>query len=783
MVDEEHTMKSATETGQPVLRRLATPKAVFSVMDDLDSEDRNDAYRRATIQGMIDGNPPYVQKDLDDAGLGTMTNVNFMSLSANLNARAAAAHELLVEVPSLVELRPVTPDPKDQLQGMRCSVLREELSTIIKEWPGFLPMHDVIGRETDAYGLGPLMFKDIWDWRPEAFKRGNLRVAPKAKVVVDDNELFMIRDEYSAGYLFALLDNEEAARIAGWKVEYLKDILTRVFGESQKGTAGDDDLYLRSSWESIQQAYKNNDPEVQAKEFEQVAVRHVLIREVSGERGITHIIIPENKSYEYFLFEKPHRFKSMDNVLWWLPANYGDGYVKSVRGIASWMAKHDDLGNRFLCRTFDAGFLTSGMVLKPKAETDISRLEFVQHGPYTILPAELDAVQSTFMPQVAQLIQLRGVSESIMKNNTGTTRRFDETLDDDAQRKTARQVVDESGKEQRYAKAEVAFRYQQYDRLYTEMFRRITAPELHNSSIELPGQAEAQEFIKRCVARGLKSSDIVGKADKYRISATRAIGLGSPSMKSDAASKILAARAMFDSIGQRNALRDFVADLVGYDNVDKYVPPVSRDLVPSNETSHAVLENNDLQQGQKVLVGSDQLHKVHLDVVLKGVIIPIIDAFGKQQIQKPEAAYATLIVAIPHAEDHLAYVKQDSAQKDYTKGIEDVLRRATAVAKKLKVAVERMRAEQQKQQQKQQQMLQQAQKTLQDRDLEAKIHEINKKYEAKRMEQESLNDMREDKTGRQGDIAEERSSRDSTRRDVVAAADIRRQDAKAEQQE
>jgi len=778
---EEQTLAEVTEDGAPVRRRLATPKAVHTVAKKMDEVDSDDAYRRAIIEGMINGNPPYDQTMLDDAGLGTVTNTNFMALSANLNARVSAAHELLAEVSTLVEISPSVPDPEDKTLRARTAVIQEEFSRMVTDWTGFLPMIDTVIREADAYGIGPAMFRDSFDWRVRAFKRGNLRFEPRAKVVVDSNTLLQVRDEFDAGYFFDLLENEEAARTAGWKVASVKDLLVRVY--YKKETAGKDqnDPYLTSTWESLQQARKNNDPTVQAKEFDRIPVRHTLVTEGTKGRRVTHLILTENNTYEYFLFEKVGRFNKMSSVVWWLPANYADGYVASIRGVASWMAKHDDLSNRFLCKTFDAGFLTAGMVLQADSATDLSRLQFIQHGPWTIIPPETKAVQPSFMPKVGELLQLRGVSESIMQNNTGTNRRYDEDPDSNSDRKTARQVVEESSKEQRYEKAEIAFRYQHFDALYTEMFRRATDKDYVNSKIDLPGLDEVRKFLERCRKRGVKKSQIVGKADNYVVAAARAIGLGSLGVKYDLTNQILNARAMLDAEGQQNALRDWVAVRVGWRNVDRFVQPVSRDMIPSNEMSHAVLENNDLVQGQAVQVGSDQLHKVHIKVVMEGIIVPLLKASSEEKLADPVGAFKTLAVAIPHAQAHLQYVAQDKeAQAEYVKSIQGILEQAVALFKKLQGVVEQMQAEQQRKEQEQQQTVEAAEQTLRDRDMEAKIYEIQKKYEAEMLKQESLNAARQQKTEEQMDILRDKMERDSARRDAEAAANIRRKDAEAE---
>jgi hypothetical protein len=58
-----------------------------------------------------------------------------------------------------------------------------------------------------------------------------------------------------------------------------------------------------------------------------------ITREVSGARKISHSIIPDNSSLKVFLYDMPEEYDSMSRVLWWLPYNYGDGSLRSPRGL------------------------------------------------------------------------------------------------------------------------------------------------------------------------------------------------------------------------------------------------------------------------------------------------------------------------------------------------------------------------------------------------------------------------------------------------------------------
>lgn len=744
----EHTeLQNTTPTGRAPRRRLATPEAAFIIADQFDEADRQDAVSRAIRQGMIDGNPPYVQAELKEMGLDDITNVNFLTMRANLDARAAAAHELFMEVPTLMEFSPAggEPTPDDHHAA---SVLSEELARTVMEWPQFHSSMDMVVRESDAHGLGFLVWPDKYDFRPKAFRRGTLRFDPEASVDVDANDIYIINDWYTAGQLYDKIEDPKIAELCGWKVDAVRELLVRTFIIGDKK---EENKYNTTMWESVQQMVRNNDVNYQSKQFTKVSVKHLFVREVAAPRHVSHYIIPANSTKQVFLCEVPNEYETMSQALWWLPFNFGDGYARSVRGVASYMAPHDDLSNRFLCRLFDAGFLSSSLLLQPKAQADLSGLQFIQQGQFTIVPPGLEAIQSTFQPQIAPLLSLRQVSENVLQNNTGLYRQHPESIDNSAQ-KTARQVVEEVSKEARYEKAAVAHRYIHLDMLYREIMRRLTNPDYVNSAAPFPGQDEAKMFWKRVEDRGVDKKYLREWKTRFRLHATRALGLGSLGMRYDITNQLMGARAAFDETGQRNIVRDWTAARVGYMNTTKFVATLNRDKIPSNDSSIAMLENNDMVEGSQVVVGTDQLHKIHLDTHVP-LLMQLIQAVGAGMVTDPTKALGALQQLIPHCAGHADQLRQDSTRQPFVKQIDQILAQAEGAFRTLQSQVQRMQAQQQKVQQEQQQLLQDAEQIKRDRDMEVKVMELQQKARLALMEQESLNAMRDQKTQEQMAIA------------------------------
>ena len=762
----ETDVQTVLASGAPAKQRIATVDAAIAIFQRAKNFDETyNAVRRASIAGMIDGNPPYDPAVIEELGLGDMTNVNFGGMAAKLDQRAAAAHELYAETPTLIELEQKKPDLKDRMSADWGMIIAEEFTRLVYDEPSFLVSQDLVFRDSDRYGIGFCTFNGPYDFIPKAHHRGTLLIDEQGSVELDKNECFMLRDTMTAGELFELMEKGEAAEKAGWNLNAIKSTLIRVFLEGSNGN--NDEKYQRSTWEEFVQRARNCDASYQAKQFESVRVIHYLSKEVSGGQKISCQILAEsavaggttqkskpdpNAAPEEFLYKGLGMYGHMHEAIWWLCANYGDGYAHSVRGIASRMFKHEDLGNRFLGSSFDAGFLRGSFVMQSATQLDQSKMQLIRHGPLTILPVGLQAVQSSFQPDVGTGIELRRVSESIMENNTGLTHRYPESLTADTEsRKTARQVVEESSKEARMEKAAVAMRYNQYEQLYREMFRRLTRKEyLENVDKSLPRLEAALEFVDRCKARGVPLSEIKDGYKKWRVTASRAIGLGSYGVKMDIANQFMNKYPFLSDHGRYHTKRFWAATLVGYKNVDHFVEPLQLSNIPTQEMSFAVVENGLLADGKAVLATGDQMHEIHVQQHVTGVVIPIIQGVSQNQVGDPERALRALQAGIQHVIAHVKYWEGQPGMKPKIAELQKLVSAAGGAMQKLKqMVVERQKAMQRQQQQVQKEQIEAQRDYML---ATAERDHLMRKDQLSADEQRSLNAMRAQKTMEQNRI-------------------------------
>jgi len=760
-----------SQAGRAVKAAVPTVEVAREIFKRLEEADEPSSRRRARYKGMIDGNPPYDEAKLRELCMSYICNTNFREMKAILDQKAGAFFELFMEVPTVAEFEFIAPpgetaenQPRDRWED----VVGEEFTRTLRDWPSFLTTMDQCRREADAFDFGLAMWRDPWDWRPHPVQRSCFLPEPHARVDVDSWNLVGFSDTMTGYELLDIAENEKAAASEGWDFSAVRALLVSHYvAQTRTGTDQGSPAYAAiSPWERLQQQIRNNEPSTISRMFDPLQVRHLFVREpLSGK--ISHLIFSPDRldsvqTEESFLCERRDLYDFMHEVVWCLPYNWGDGFIKSVRGLAAEIEPHCDLSNRYLGRVFDAAMLAGTVILKPNSDlVDSKRLQLVRMGLMTLLPRGVDAIQNaTFSPPLAPLVQVRDLSASIMRNNTGVWRQHSESWAENQVQKSARQVSEESAKEARLDKANVAFDYIQLERLYREIFRRLTSPVLLNDKT-LPGSEEATMFTARCLARGVPEEYL--NPDSLSLHATQAIGMGSWGVRLDIANQIMQGRGSFDEHGRTNAVRDWLGALVGQRNINRYKAAKTRDDIPSNSSSIARLESNDLGEGSSVTVGSDQEHVAHILVHVEPLneLISAVQQSGGQGLQDPMKLISVLEVTLVHITEHLQILAEDPTRQEFVAQVSNLLKAGKVTLDFLQKIAEKIAEAQQKAAEEQSAMLAEARGVLVDRDKQIEEMKAGEKLRIEAEKQSSIVDMRKQKASESAMLGRQRFAHDA----------------------
>jgi hypothetical protein len=744
--NEESVIDGINESGSAKAERISDASTARDLYLKLRDEDSIASSFRVKIQGQLDGNPPRDPVKMRDLGLGGFSNVNWREGEAIVDLNGSSFWELDMEVPTFISVSVrddrglAVPDEVDY-----GGIIAAEYTRTLREWPEYFYNRMLSILEMLRYGHGPVYWRDKWDWRFEATKVGSVLFPSDTKSLIKEPEMVMIRDTMQVGQLYALIETDKdksESEDEGWDAAEVKDAILR----AQKNRLSPEKRIQVPEWEALQQLIKNNDYAANHVTCNPVGVVHILIREISGKKGVTHYIIPEDEARTHFMFRKQNEFESMYHVICPFLSGVGDGYIKSVKGLGHKIYPHIEQSNRYINHIVNTGYLAGSLLI---TSDNPNALSLTQFGPVTMLPKHVNPLAQNFMPNMQSISGVRDLILGVVNNNTGTfTRQSD---NQSGPPKTAREISVKEIKNARLEKTQVNIHYLQLDALHREIFRRLVNKDYPEYA---DGYEQAQKFRQRCIDRGVPAEFM--NYDNCYLSAMRAVGQGSAVAQNDITTELLSISDRFPVIGQNNALRDFVAARVGHSMVDRYVPVVTMRDVPNSESSVAALENNAIVMGMDTLVGADQPHAIHVPVHMN-LLGSIIQAFmqasesGQADVVK---SYGILMRGMRHVGEHMQYWTKDSSRKGEKKKVEESLKQVEQFVKRMEPQV---RAAQDQQRQ-QMQQAQQAQQQQMSPDMQVALRKIEEDTAVKRENMLRQNQIREEKADHSMRLAEAKTA-------------------------
>jgi len=750
--------------GRPMTRFL-TAEGVYNTLNAMLLSDAADAQRRALIQGMIDGNPPYRQSELQKAGLGELVNINWLGLRGSLESRLSIIDQMVGMDTRLIEVTPKNPGPAPaDLQDIG-DVIADQFSVAVHDWNGLPALLEAVMRDMDSHGLGVAMFAQKNDWRPISVPRGSVRTAENSRIEIDDNEVIGIEGTLQAGDLFRVLEQ----KTVGWDLETTREYLVQTFVEKVDNTSQGGNDRGTTLVESFEARMRDN-VWYDSNQFKEIRVVHVYSREVDPDGGITHIIVPANRVGTIgWLYREEKVYENLSDVVWFLPSvSSADGRLRSLRGIASYLAPISHLDNQFLCHIFDIGWRSSSFVLQPASRVDMAAMRFVEHGPYTILPPELKVVPNALPAAgLSSLISLRELAQNVGQNNALGLKLSQGTPFPEHPAGSIKGEGKNAQKELQMAQQAVmnadrhgaAVRLRAIAALFRKMFQRML--EIPLAKMPPPARKIAEEFRKACLARNVTEEQFDKFEELFAINLSRELMMGGAAAYVQAMGALMQMRSGMDEEGGVRIMRDILSQIVGRRNVDRYRPMLSRENLSTSAKSFATLENNSIIAGHAPKAGRDQLHRAHIEVHMQ-LVQPIMQAAQQGQLQDYAKAFQTLQLVVQHLVEHIQLLGSDPAFEAEADAMMKKLKPVFEMLKRLEDAAKKQAEAQAEAQQAQAGAAKaQAEATQQlgslngqqlSPELMLKKYEIEKKDVISRMEQESLNKMRADKTVVQNQI-------------------------------
>lgn len=699
------------DKGKAVLNRFKTPAKARSALSILDRDDEKHAKDRLLHKGMINGNRPYNSDRLKAMQQGWRCNVNFREGEAIRDMNAGAYWSMMNDVPYYLDVSYTDPTIDPTMSFFWGNTFAEEYTEMIQNWRAWHYNVSLVIQDFLIPGVSGFHFKDKWTWQPKGVKREDLRFKVSDASNPEDLSLLFIRDSISPYKLHAAMQNESAAKKMGWNPDMVKKAVIAKYISKTLTTEQQNSATMS---EITQQKFKDGDFMDAASELEDLNIVWFYVREPSGKWS--EYILVEDAQVEGYLLEGSEKYESLSQVF--IPFFYtiGDGDVGSVRGLGNRMFGTVEYSNRLLCGIMDGAWLASAMLVQNQGGANGS-LTIERIGPIAVLPSDVKPINQAFTPQFSQLADVRNLITTMQNNNNGVQVRSNQQGN---QRVSATQTQYQMERDTQFSGQQVGNFYIYWAMLHQEIVRRLLSP---GWTSVMPGYKERTAFIEACTKRGIP--EMLLKNDMIKVRIMESVGSGSNIMKKQSSNRILGMSNGFDEIGRSNAMVDAVASEVGYRRASRYITNLNRNMVPSNESSIATLENSVMSMGKPVSVGADQKHLIHgmthLQVLMETVQAYMQAAQTGQQMD-PRAMLPLWQEGIQHLGEHIQRMNMDPRYKGDIDMLEKALAQILPIVKQAMQVAQTADSDEQEVQQAQLQNL--AQNSAGNQQLQLKIQEL-----------------------------------------------------------
>ena len=599
------------ETEERPTSRIGNAQNARTLVGRLKTEDQTRNYRYTRIQGLLDGNPPWGQKRLSDLGQGHRANFNLREGEGIVDSAKTPYYDLVFEVPQFAQISFDIEGGQQQTVTQWNNIISEEYHDTLCGWSGFDQNIQLHQWQMIVNGVGPIFWPHGISWYTEAIKCRKVLVPQETKANVDQLELVAVMHSWRADELEGYIRGAQDETHNGWNVSLVKKAIIQSATQEMQRSFGVDnyDLYQR--------AIRTGDLFHGINRSDRIYVASLFIREFGGK--VSHYVLTdsplmaEQESYDLpeeekgYLYIKKNKYDSFSQVICPFFFDTGpDGTWHSIKGLGPKIFDFCDVSNRMTCQMLDGAIIGSGITLEAQDGASLEETQIALVGGATVVQPGYKVVQTRIAEALNGAMSMRHELQNVLQSNTGSYRqrptegREEPTLGQ-AQLNYQQQALLSKGATNRY--------YNNLDKFHRETLRRLMDSAQSNS---VPGGKEAQEFVLRCIGRGIPE-EVMDFKNIRKVHAVRSLGYGSPQLRDMATKEIVSMIPMMDEVSRNHALRARAAALpgIGQGQVDQFFPPIEKMGVPEAHASFATTENNALRtlgRESSCRIGTESFH-------------------------------------------------------------------------------------------------------------------------------------------------------------------------------
>lgn len=315
-------------------RAIRDAKQARAIITSLENASRERNQKNARIMAKYNAEKPFSQKSLEQDGLGWKSNFTTMPLPMlvdKVSPRFVKAEESIKYL--------VNSALPDNVPGnpAKTEAFRREITSTVRARPGWKDLIAEIAQENCLFGFTSVAWTDEFHWFPQHFRQDEFYVPSGTKHQSSSAQIVILREVFLIHELFALIEDNEAASTAGWKIENTVLAVNSAMPENRRSQHYD---WGRIQEDLIRESTVGASLETGALT---VTVWHLFAQEVTGK--ISHMIVVDqaqgapgyprasDASEKTVLFDREDQFDSMDQCVGFYSFQQANGKLQGSKGI------------------------------------------------------------------------------------------------------------------------------------------------------------------------------------------------------------------------------------------------------------------------------------------------------------------------------------------------------------------------------------------------------------------------------------------------------------------
>lgn len=658
--DREPVVPNSSGTLEAPKKLYSTPSAARSVYRRLERHSIDRALINAAVDGLIAGNPPYEDDELEAEGLGHISNFNDLSALCTYERSLLAYSNAIYQTKTFVNLKMLLNAEPGQKpvtqQGQISDLLAYEFDYIFRKWPSFMNNVHILLSQIVKYGLSFVIWTDEDKFTWDVVDIDNFIIASDAPSNTDEITYFFIRNTYTLQYLYSVykeaLKNKDNDNFP-WDADELERVILQYANSTVKNQSTD-----YTAMAILEDAFTTDSDLSAGFMSDSITLISLFQQEYDGKWS--HYMFDPDIDEGDFLFQLPSQYDKLSDFFVPFIATPGEAKMFKSRGVGHKIFSSSFAQLQINNSIVDMAKLSSTPLLKGSATNDNEHTK-ITPGVLNYI-GTADMVQTQFGQNIDKLVGASTYLTNRMEYNISNSGDNPAEPDKSAGSLAPAEGVRLSHKEHALTKNHMSQFYQAWDVVVRNMVKRLLS-----CKEDSPEYVYKETFIDRSKARGIPEivlkvitnfsessvSKLTGLPKAMDVEASRVAGDGST--YSAVLSMQQYADLMGGDIGGPEQIEDFRRQAILATFGPEYLETYMRSEAEADEkkggSSLAGVENAVIMLGKSPIMSPDNVHTAHIPVhiALGSEVIGRISQ-GQMDVVEGDKIFTVLV---PHLNEHV----------------------------------------------------------------------------------------------------------------------------------